>query len=305
MWECSRGIWNDPGMTRLHSRFRNIRESESFLVNFLHHSDHRVQPHRHDTQQHDGHEQPVHLENLARVNDQISQSVPCCQEFSDYNTHEAEPDVDFHIADDRRNRAWKHNFKQCVPAIPVECIDEFDLFFVNRGKTGVQVHDAPEYGDGHTGYDDCCRGSTKPYDQKRRQCGFRQTVQYYQIGFQYFGKPAAAPEQNRDQDTGECYKQETYDRLIQCNADMQEDRPVQHHLPEAKCDPGGTAEDKRIDNAIIGAYFPQKQKKNEDQNTCGTYENTVPAQFVQKKFLSIGRQVRRLLHHGSAPSIFH
>lgn len=110
-----------------------------------------------------------------------------------------------------------------MPAVSVECVDEFDLLFVNRGKTGVQVHDASEHGNRHTGYDDCCRGGPQPYDQKRRQRGFRQAVQYHQIGLQYFGKPPAAPEEDGNQDTGDCHKQETYDRLIQCDADMQED----------------------------------------------------------------------------------
>ena len=110
-----------------------------------------------------------------------------------------------------------------MPAVPVEGVDKFDLLSVDCGKTGVQVHDASEYGDRHAGCDDCCRSSPKPYDQKRRQRGFRQAVQYHQIGLQYFGKPPAAPEEDGNQDTGDSHKQETYNRLIQCDADMQED----------------------------------------------------------------------------------
>ena len=39
--------------------------SYSFLIYFLHHPDYRIQYYRHDTQQHDRHEQPVHLEDLT------------------------------------------------------------------------------------------------------------------------------------------------------------------------------------------------------------------------------------------------
>ena len=147
-----------------------------------------------------------------------------------------------------------------MPAVSVERIYEFDLFLINRCEACVQVHDAPEHGDGHAGYDDRCRGSAKPYDEKRRQCGFGKAVQHDQIGLEYLGESPAAPELDGDQDTGKGYEQETYDRLIQCDADVQEDRPVQHHFPETQCDPGRTAEDKRIDNASVSADFPQKTK---------------------------------------------
>ena len=41
-------------------------KSKPVLIQFLHYPDHCIQCHRHDTQQHDRHEQPVHLERLAK-----------------------------------------------------------------------------------------------------------------------------------------------------------------------------------------------------------------------------------------------
>ena len=124
-----------------------------------------------------------------------------------------------------------------MPAIPVKGVDQFYLFFVHCGKTGVQVHDAPEHGDGHAGHDDRRRGGSKPYNEKRRQCGFGKAVQHDQIGLEYLGESPATPEQDGDQDTGKGYEQETHDCLIQCDADVQEDRAVQYHFPEAEGNP--------------------------------------------------------------------
>ena len=119
----------------------------------------------------------------------------------------------------------------------MERIYELDFFLINRCEACVQVHDAPEHGDGHTSHDDRCRSSPQPYDEKRCQGRFRQAVQHDQIGLEYLGESPATPEQDGDQDTGKGYEQETHDCLIQCDADVQEDRAVQYHFPEAEGNP--------------------------------------------------------------------
>ena len=43
--------------------------SKSLLIYFLHHPDNRIQPHRHDAQQHDGHDQPIHLKEVKGQKD--------------------------------------------------------------------------------------------------------------------------------------------------------------------------------------------------------------------------------------------
>ncbi len=200
-----------------------ISISNPLPVYFLQHPDHRIQRHCHNAQQDNGHEKPVHLEYLARVDDQISQSVPCRQEFSDHHTHQAQPDIDLHIADDRRHGARQYDFEQRVPAVSVECIDEFDLFLVYGGEAGIQVHDAAEDRDGHSGDNDGCGRGAQPYDQQWRERGLGQAVQDYEIRFHYFGEFPAAPQEHSDKDAEQCDKQEADNGLIQCDSYVQED----------------------------------------------------------------------------------
>ena len=112
--------------------------SEPLPAEFLHHPDHRIQRHRHEAEQHDRHKQPVHLENLAAVDNQISQPVSRCQKFSDYHAHQAQPDVDLHVADDRGDGTRQHDFEQRMAAAAVERVDQFDFLLINGGKTGVK-----------------------------------------------------------------------------------------------------------------------------------------------------------------------
>lgn len=47
-------------------------KSKPVLIQFLHYPDHCIQCHRHDTQQHDRHEQPVHLEEVKGQKDKMT-----------------------------------------------------------------------------------------------------------------------------------------------------------------------------------------------------------------------------------------
>lgn len=261
--------------------------SKSLLIYFLHHSDHRIQYHCHNAQQYDRHDQPIHLKYLARVDDQIPQSVSCRQEFSDHHPYQAQPDIDLHIADDRRHGAWQYDFEQRVPAVPVECIYELDLFLVHGGEAGIQVHDAAEDRDGHSSDDDGCGRGAQPYDQQRRERGLGQAVQDYEIRFQYFGEFPAAPQEHRDKDAEQCDKQEADNGLVQCDPYVQEDRAVQHHFPETQGDPGRAAENKGINDACIGADFPQNQKENKDQHPRGAHDHAAAAQTGQELLLFV------------------
>ena len=65
--ECRLSVSEKPAF------WRPEREmSKSLFIQFLHHPDHRVQCHRHDTQQHDRHEQPVHLEEVKGQKDKMT-----------------------------------------------------------------------------------------------------------------------------------------------------------------------------------------------------------------------------------------
>lgn len=47
-------------------------KSKPVLIQFLHYPDHCIQCHRHDTQQHDRHEQPVHLKEVKGQKDKMT-----------------------------------------------------------------------------------------------------------------------------------------------------------------------------------------------------------------------------------------
>ena len=259
--------------------------SKSFLIYVLHHPDHRIQRHRHNAQQHDRHDQPIHLEHLARINDQVPQPVPRRQEFPDHHPDQAKPDIDLHIADHSRHGARQHDFKKRMPPRPVQGIDQLDLFPVDSGEAGVQVHDTAEYRHGHAGDDDGRGGGAQPYDKKRCEGGFRQAVQDDQIGLQYLGELPAAPEKDSDKDAEQCDEQEADNGFIQCDADMQEDRAVCDHFPKAESDLGRTAEDKGINDPCICTDFPQDEEEHQDHYPRKTHDQAVAAQAGEKQFL--------------------
>ena len=55
------------------------------------------------------HKKPIHLKDLARVDDQISKPFSGSQKFTDDHAYEAESDVDFHVTDDCRKRKRKYD----------------------------------------------------------------------------------------------------------------------------------------------------------------------------------------------------
>lgn len=179
-------------------------------------------------------------------------------------------------------------------------IDEFDLLPVYRDEAGIQVHDAAEDRHGHASDDDGRRGGAQPYDEQRCKRRFRQAVQDDKIGLQYLGQFPAAPQEDGDQDAEQCDQQKTDDGLIQCDPDMQEDRTVQYHFPEAQGNPGRTAEDKGVNDPCIGTDFPQEQKEDKDQHPCSPHDQAVAAELDKEQFLT----ARYFIHCDSAPSRF-
>lgn len=82
---------------------------------------------------------------LARIDDQISQSVPRRKKFPDHYPDQAQPDIDLHVADHSGDRAGKYYLKKRMPPRSVQGIDELDLLAVNRGEAGIEIHDTAEY----------------------------------------------------------------------------------------------------------------------------------------------------------------
>ena len=92
-----------------------------------------------NTEDHDGHDHEIQLEDLAAVDDEKAEACLRGEKFPDDDADETETDVDLHIADDRGNGAWQDHFGQCVVSRSVECVNELDLFFIDCCETGVQI----------------------------------------------------------------------------------------------------------------------------------------------------------------------
>ena len=71
--------------------------------------DERIEKCCHETEKKDTHKKPIHLKDLARVDDQISKPFSGSQKFTDDHAYEAESDVDFHVTDDCRKRKRKYD----------------------------------------------------------------------------------------------------------------------------------------------------------------------------------------------------
>ncbi len=148
----------------------------SFQIPFFSQTDQRIESHRHDTEQEDRHQQPIHFEDLTGVDDQVAESVSGGEKFSDDDTDQTQTDVDFHVADDRRNGTRQYDFCQRMAFGAVERVDQFDLFRVDSLEFRIQVQYASENRNGHSGNDDRFGVGSEPDDQKRGECRFRETV---------------------------------------------------------------------------------------------------------------------------------
>lgn len=119
---------------------------------------------------------PHAAEDLTGVDDQVAESVSGGEKFSDDDTDQTQTDVDFHVADDRRNRTRQYDFCQRMAFGAVERVDQFDLFRVDSLEFCIQVQYASEDRNGHSGNDDRFGVGSEPDDQKRGECRFRETV---------------------------------------------------------------------------------------------------------------------------------
>lgn len=124
-----------------------------------------------------------------------------------------------------------------MSAVPVEGVDQLDLFLVHRGKAGVQVHDAAEEGDGHSCNDDRGRRGAQPDDEQWGEGGFWKAVEHDQVRLQDLREPAAAPQKDCGENAHKCDKKETGNGLVERHPYVEEDGAVQHHIPEAGADP--------------------------------------------------------------------
>ena len=102
--------------------------------------------------------------HLAGIYNQIPKPVSCRQKFPDNYPYKTQPDIYFHIADDRRDGAWQYYLWQGMEAVAAQGINQFDFTWVNGGEAGVKAQDASENGDWHPCNDNGSLGGAKPYD---------------------------------------------------------------------------------------------------------------------------------------------
>ena len=216
-------------------------------IPFFNQSDQCVQQHGDHAENTDTHQKPVELKNLTSINDHIAKTFSTADKFSDDHTHQAEPDIDLHGADDRRNAAWDHYLGESMEPVSVKGVDEHDLIRIHFGKFGIEVQDAPEDRNRHSGYNDRCAVCTEPDDEQRGKSRFWQAVQHHQIRFQDFRKLPEEPEKDGDKKAEEDHQDKTDQGFVKRHSDMTENTAVTGHFEKTQGNPGRTAENERVD----------------------------------------------------------
>ena len=89
--------------------------------------------------------------------------------------------------------------------VSVKSVDEHDFIWVYFGKFGIEVQDAPEDRNGHSGNDDGCAVCAEPDNKQRGKGRFWQAVQHHQIRLQDFRKLPKEPEKDGDKKAEEDY----------------------------------------------------------------------------------------------------
>lgn len=137
---------------------------------FFHQTDRLIENHGDDAQENDRQDHPVKFEDLTAVDNEKSQSLPGSDEFTDDNTNQTEPDIDFHNAQKIRDRRGQCHTQKFIFPFSTEGTDEFQRIRINFRKAGIQIQDGAEDRNGDPGKDDRLIICTEPYDQQRSQC---------------------------------------------------------------------------------------------------------------------------------------
>ena len=220
----------------------------------------KIQQHGNDAEDNNGHQDPCKSECLASVNDQVSQAFSGTDKFSDDHAYQAKPDVDLHHTQDKRNGGGQDDLQKLFLFVSPQSFDQLQLFRICLAEAGVQIDNGAEDGYRHAGDHNGTFVGTKPYDQKRGQSRFRETVQYHQTWLQDPCDPSGAPEEYCGSYTQDHNKKETDKSFCQCHGNMCKQGLIPAHGKKGLCDQGRTAEDKGIDPSKIRGYFPKSHK---------------------------------------------
>ena len=177
----------------------------------------KIQQHGNDAEDHNGHQDPCKSECLASVNDQVSQAFSGTDKFSDDHAYQAKPDVDLHHTQDKRNGGGQDDLQKLFLFVSPQSFDQLQLFRICLAEAGVQIDNGAEDGYRHAGAHNGTFVGTKPYDQKRGQSRFRETVQYHQTWLQDPCDPSGAPEKYCGSYTQDHNKKETDKSFCQCH----------------------------------------------------------------------------------------
>lgn len=98
-----------------------------------------IEKHRHNAQEDDTHQEPIHFKYLAWIYNQISQPISCRQELSDNHPNQTQSYIYLHIADDCGDGAWQHHLWQRMETVAAQGIDKFDFAGVDCGEAGIKA----------------------------------------------------------------------------------------------------------------------------------------------------------------------
>ena len=91
-----------------------------------------------NTEDHDGHDHEIQLEDLAAVDDEEAKACLGGEKLADDDTHETKTDVDLHVADDERNGAGQQDLCEDILPLSAERIDQPDLVRIHGEKAIVE-----------------------------------------------------------------------------------------------------------------------------------------------------------------------
>lgn len=108
-----------------------------FLTVFFQQADHRVEPHGDDAQDDDGQDDPVQLEHLAAVNDEVSQPLSGTDEFPDDDAHQRQTDVDLGGGEEDGDVGGEDDAAQNIQSAAAQGADQLLHVGIHLPETGV------------------------------------------------------------------------------------------------------------------------------------------------------------------------
>ena len=159
-------------------------------------------------------------EHLTAVDNQIAKPLSCPDKLSDYNTDEAQADVDLPHGEQPRKRPRQHNAEQHILLRSAECCNQAEHIRLHTLKAAVNADHRAEYRNGNAGRDDRFHVCPHPHNEKRGERRFRQAVQDYQVRLHHRRKARKEPQKHSERHAKCRDEQKADSRLIHRDPDM-------------------------------------------------------------------------------------